>query len=110
VATSIQLQQQLNRAVSQVMQYRNPFERAKHAGELMERLQIIVNTELAKIRREAVAEALHWPNMSMAKVATELGVSKSTVAKLASPDLREAIASDVRARLQKGFNPPPPKR
>jgi hypothetical protein len=104
----VTLQQQLNQAVSGVHQRRDPLERARAAGELMESLQQMINNDLAKVRREAVAEAVQWPNMSLSKVASELNVSKSAIAKLATPDIRVAMAADLRTRLARGFNPPPP--
>jgi hypothetical protein len=106
----IPLQQQLNQAVSGIGQQRDPLERARRAGELIKQLQRFINGDLVKLRREAVAEALQWPNMSMAKVAIELEVSKSAIAKLATPDIREIIANDLRTRLKRGFNPPPPAK
>jgi hypothetical protein len=106
----IVLQQQLNQAISGVHQRRDPIERARSAGELMEALQRVINDDLAKVRREAVAEAVQWPNMSMAKVALELNLSKSAIAKLATPDIRDVMASDLRTRLARGFNPPSPAR
>jgi len=106
---SITLQRQLNEATSGIHQRRDPLERAKSAGELIEHLQRVINDDLAKIRREAIAEAVQWPNMSMAKVASELNLSKSTVAKLAAPDIRDSMANDLRERLARGFNPPPPR-
>lgn len=103
----VSLEMAVNDAIMGTHQISNPLERARRAGDLIEYLQRVVNSDLAPIRRRAVAEAIQWPNMSMAKVAVELGLSKSAVAKLAAPDIRNAVADDLRARLAKGFNPPP---
>ena len=86
-----------------VQQVRDPLERARSAGELMDRLRRVTNTELADIRQKAIAEAVQWPNMSMGKVATELSLSKSAVAKLANPKLRTLVANDLRERLTEGI-------
>jgi transcriptional regulator with PAS, ATPase and Fis domain len=77
----IRVQQTVNEAVSGIHQCRDPLTRARKAGELTEYLQRRID-ELAKTRRKAVAEAVQRPDMSMAKVASELDLSKSTVAKL----------------------------
>jgi len=47
--------------------------------------------------------------MWMANVATELKLSKSLFAKLAALDIREDVATELRARLAYGFNPPRPR-
>jgi DNA-binding MurR/RpiR family transcriptional regulator len=106
VPIPIALQQQLNQAISGIHQRSDPLDRARTAGELMEALQRTINDDLSKVRREAVAEAVQWPNMSMAKVALELNLSKSTIAKLATPDIRVMMANDLRTRLARGFDPP----
>jgi hypothetical protein len=103
----ITLQQQINQAVSGLGQHRDALARAKRSTELLDYLQDVIKNQLSKIRREAVAEAVQWPDMSMAKVADELGISKSAVAKLVTPDLRTTMADDLRSRLANGFNPPP---
>ncbi len=97
------LETQLNGAVLGVHQRSNPLQRARSAGELIDHLQRIID-QLAKMRRGAVAEAVLRPNMSMAKVAVELNLSKSTVAKLAAPDVRDVVASEMTARLDKGYS------
>jgi hypothetical protein len=43
---------------------------------------------LAATRRQAIAQAVEWPDSSMAKVASALGISKSAVAKLAPGAMR----------------------
>ncbi len=101
----ILLETQLNQSVSSVHQRRDPIARANAAGEVMERLQGTI-AQLADIRREAVAEAVLRPNMSMAKVAEQLNLSKSSIAKLASPVLRQTVATDMVARLNSGYTPP----
>lgn len=98
------LESQLNGAILGVHQHSNPFSRAKSAGEVIEHLQGVID-QLANIRREAVAEAVLRPNMSMAKVASELNLSKSTIAKLAAPGVRSVVASDMTERLDKGYSP-----
>jgi transcriptional regulator with XRE-family HTH domain len=58
----------------------------------------------AERRGNAVATAVVMPGMSMQKVADELGVSKSMVAKLAGPaTVRDEIAADMRRRLRSEF-------
>jgi uncharacterized protein YdbL (DUF1318 family) len=99
----IALEQRLNDAVFGIHQCRKPLTRARNAGELIEFLQHYIDG-LADTRRRAVAEAVQWPNMSMQKVADELNVSKSTIAKLASPGIRDDAARDIRARLE-GISP-----
>ncbi len=102
----VKLQQQLNAAISGVHQSGEPVKTAQLAGALITYLQGAIE-QLAQVRRQAVAEAVQWPGESMATVAAELNISKSAVAKLATPDMREIVASDLRARLARGFNPPP---
>ena len=92
-------------AVREVHQISSPLERARRAGELIEYLQCVVDDDLAQARQRAVAEAVQWPDMSMAKVAVALGLSKSAVAKMAGPDVRTAVAADLRARLTASFKP-----
>ena len=106
MAIPIQLEQQLNKAFSGIHQRRDPVNRAEDFGELIAYLQLKIE-DLAKGRREAVAEAVQWPGESMATVAAKLKLSKSAVAKLATPDIRDVIANDLRTRLARGFNPPP---
>jgi hypothetical protein len=53
-----------------------------------------------------VAEAVLRPNMSMARVAEQLNLSKSSIAKLASPILRQTVATDMVARLNSGYTSP----
>jgi radical SAM superfamily enzyme with C-terminal helix-hairpin-helix motif len=102
----IKLQQQLNDALSGVNQSGEPIHRAKRAGELKVYLQRVID-DLEQVRRRAIAEAINWPGESMATVAEKLNLSKSAIAKLATPDIREVISNDLRARLAKGYNPPP---
>lgn len=100
------LQQQLNAAISEVHHGGEPLRSAQRAGALITYLQGAIE-QLSQMRRRAVAEAVQWPNESMATVAAKLNLSKSAVAKLATPDIREIVAKDLRARLARGFNPPP---
>ena len=102
------LEAAVNDAVMSVHQVRNPLEQARQAGELIDYLQCVADSDLAQTRRLALAEAVQWPAMSMAKVANELGMSKSAVARLAAPHLRKAVAVDLRARLVEGHKPPGP--
>lgn len=107
MAIPVKLEQQVNEMISSIHQERDPLRRAQRASDLVAWLQSEVE-QLSRIRRDAIAEAVQWPNESMATVAKRLGLSKSAVAKLATPDIRDVIASDLRARLARGFNPPPP--
>jgi hypothetical protein len=108
MSAPIRVEQALNEAILGLHQQQsNPIERARNAGELIEYLRTKIDGDLATIRRNAVAEATQWPNMSMAKVAAELNLPKSTVARLASPDIRQMVAKDLRTRLANGFNLPP---
>jgi len=102
----VKLQQQLNAAISEAHQSGEPLRSAQRAGALITYLQGAIE-QLAQLRREAIAEAVQWPGESMATVAAKLNLSKSAVAKLATPDIREIVATDLRARLARGFNPPP---
>ena len=77
--------------------------------KVIDYLQCVVNRSLAPVRRPAVGEAVQWPGMWMANVATELKLSKSLFAKLAALDIREDVATELRARLAYGFNPPRPR-
>jgi len=104
--TEVKLRQQLNAAISGIQQTGEPVRRAQHAGDLITYLQGAIE-QLAQVRRNAIAEAVQWPNESMATVAAKLNLSKSAIAKLATPDIREVVANDLRARLTRGFNPPP---
>lgn len=102
----VKLQQQLNSAISGIHQSGEPVKTAQRASALMTYLQGAIE-QLAQVRRLAVAEAVQWPGESMATVAEKLNISKSAVAKLATSDIREIVANDLRARLARGFNPPP---
>jgi len=106
MAIPINLQKQLNAAIAGIHQCAEPLERARRGGELIEYLQQAIN-QVAENRRRAVAEAVQWPGESMATIAAKLGLSKSAVAKLATSDLRDDVANDLRTRLARGFNPPP---
>lgn len=108
MAIPMGLQKQVNGAISGLQQNRNPLQRSQLAGELMNYLKGVID-DLAEGQRESIAEAVNWPGESMATVATKLNLSKSAVAKLATPDIRDVIAKDLRARLAKGYNPPPPR-
>jgi predicted transcriptional regulator len=103
---STQLQKELNKTISGVHQIREPVDRARAAVELITHLQQVIR-DLSQGRREAIAEAVQWPGESMSTVAAKLEISKSAVAKLAPPVVRNAVADDLRTRLSRGFNPPP---
>ena len=100
------LEKQLNETILGIHQSGEPLKRAQRSGELITDLQRVINN-LAETRRKAIAEAVQWPGESLATVAAKLNLSKSAVAKLATPDLKDVIANDLRARLARGFNPPP---
>ncbi|MGD0983198.1 MAG: hypothetical protein ABSA65_05175 [Acidimicrobiales bacterium] len=97
---SVELEIAINRAMSSIDSRMDPISRAVAASRVAERL----NNGLAwaaERRSRAVATAVVMPGMSMQKVADELGVSKSMVAKLAGPaSVRDEIAADMRGRLQ----------
>jgi DNA-binding NtrC family response regulator len=98
-AETIKLDQALNAAIASVDSHRDPISRAIAASQVAERLQR-AQMAVSQARSDAVASAVMLPGMSMAKVADELGVSKSMVAKLAGPaGARERIAADMRDRL-----------
>ena len=103
--STITLQKALNQATSGLGQVTDPLKRAREAAEVLGALQRAV-VDVATIRRNAVAEALERPDMSLAKVAATLNVAKSTIAKLAPRYLREAIANNLRAPVAKGLNLP----
>jgi len=103
------VEKQLNAAISKIHQTRDAMRRAKEYGDLMAGLQGYINS-LADPRRRAITEAALLPGASLQKVADELGVSKSAVAKLVTPDLREVIGNDLRKRLSGGLQLPPQRR
>ncbi|HVA05283.1 MAG TPA: hypothetical protein VNG12_00935 [Acidimicrobiales bacterium] len=94
-AETITLDTALNGAIQSLWSRRDPITRAAAAAEVADRLNRALST-VAECRSSAVAEATVLPGMSMAKVAEELGIAKSTVAKLAGPaDFRQEIAADM---------------
>lgn len=98
-AETISLEKALNAALSSLDSRMDPINRAIAAGRVAEKLNN-AQAAIAQRRSQAVASAVMLPGMSMAKVADELGVSKSMVAKMAGPaDIRDQIAADMRARL-----------
>jgi len=103
------VERQLNAAISKIQQTRDVMQRAREYGELMAGLQGAINY-LAEPRRRAITEAALLPGASLQSVADELNLSKSAVAKLVTPDLRQVIGDDLRKRLARGFNPPPQRR
>ena len=109
MALPTNVERQLNAAISRIHQTRDVMRRAKDYGDLMAGLQSVINS-LADPRRRAITEAALLPGASLQSVAYELGLSKSAVAKLVTPDLRQVIGEDLRKRLARGFNPPPQRR
>jgi hypothetical protein len=103
------VERQLNAAISKIDQTREPVKRAKLLGDFIAALQAVINA-LADSRRRAIAEAVQWPGESLATVAESLGVSKSAIAKLVTPDIRETIGNDLRKRLAGGLQLPPQRR
>jgi len=103
------VERQLNAAISKIHQTRDAMRRAKDYGDLIAGLQSSINS-LADPRRRAITEVALLPGASLQSVADELGLSKSAVAKLVTPDLRQVIGEDLRKRLARGFNPPPQRR
>jgi len=98
-AETTELEVALNQAVMSVGSRSDPVSRAVASGELLELLGRYVDT-VSDVRRRAIASAVTLPGLSMAKVADELGMPKSTVAKLAGPaSIRQQIASDMRGHL-----------
>jgi predicted XRE-type DNA-binding protein len=68
--------------VEPVRQIADPMERAKQAGAMHTRLQI-VSKEVSRIRREAIEELLR-DGMSQTQIAAELGVTRGRVSQLAA--------------------------
>jgi ribosome-binding protein aMBF1 (putative translation factor) len=99
----IGLEMALNQAISSVDSRMNPIARAQAADRVAKRLNDALGA-VADRRRNAVATAVTMPGMSMQRVADELGVSKSMVAKLAGPaSMRENIAAGMRDHLESAF-------
>jgi hypothetical protein len=102
-AESIALEKAINDAILSIGSRIDPIDRAVAAGRVMEHLTNGVAWANER-RAQAVATAVVLPGMSMQKVADELGMPKSTVAKLAgSASFRNEIAEDMRGRLQASF-------
>jgi len=102
-AESVDLEKAIIQAMSSIDQRMDPISRAIAASRVAERLNKGLGWA-AERRGNAVATAVVMPGMSMQKVAAELGVSKSMVAKLAGPaTVRDEIAADMRRRLRSEF-------
>jgi len=102
-AESTDLERAIIQAMSSIDQRMDPISRAIAASRVAERLNKGLGWA-AERRGNAVATAVVMPGMSMQKVADELGVSKSMVAKLAGPaSVRDEIAADMRGRLRSAF-------
>ena len=102
-AETINLDTALNGAIQSLWSRRDPVTRAAAAAQVADRLNRAL-ASVAECRGRAVAEAILLPGMSMAKVAEELGIAKSTVAKLAGPaDVRDEIAAHMRSKLEAAF-------
>lgn len=99
----IELEIAINQAIGSIDSRMNPISRARAAERVATRLSGAL-TQVAERRRNAVSIAVTMPGMSMQKVADELDVSKSMVAKLAGPaSARNEIAAEMRDRLQTAF-------
>lgn len=85
----------VNRGISGLGMVRDPLLRAKIASDMIRVLENALKQVVEK-RQEAMAEVLLWPEMSMAKLATELGLSKSYVGKLAPLTVRQRVAEEMR--------------
>ena len=98
-AETTELEIALTQAVMSLGSRSDPLSRAVASGRLLELLGNYIET-VSDLRRRAVASAVTLPGMSMGKVADELGIPKSTVAKLAGPaSIRQQIASEMRGHL-----------
>jgi DNA-directed RNA polymerase specialized sigma24 family protein len=99
------LERALINAVISLDGRRDPITRAMAAGQVADRL----NQALAWVserRRHAVAQATTLPGMTLSRLGEEMGVPKSTVAKLAGPagprtqmvdEVREQMLRDIEA-------------
>jgi hypothetical protein len=96
----------MNNELSLIGAIQRPLLRAKRQGELLGYLQDVI-TQLAHARRRTIAEALEMPGASMGQVTSELGISRSAVVKLATPDLREQMAQGLIERINRGLQLPP---
>ena len=94
----LQMESSVNQAVMGLSQIRDPIQRATTANELLDLLERAVKS-VSDQRQKAVAETLLWKDMSTAKVAGLLGLSKSYVAKLAPAEFRERVARQMREEL-----------
>jgi len=85
----------VSQAVMGLSQVRDPLQRAAIGGDLIQILERALKS-VSEQRQKAIAEALLWPGMSMAKLAAELGLSKSYVGKLAPMEVRQRVAGEMK--------------
>jgi hypothetical protein len=85
----------VNQGVSGLGMVRDPLLRAKIAGNMIRVLEGALKSAVDQ-RQTAMAEVLLWPEMSMSKLASELGLSKSYVGKLAPMGVRQRVAEEMK--------------
>lgn len=90
-----QMEISVNQGISGLGMVRDPLSRAKIANDMIRILEGALK-QVGEQRQAAMAEVLLWPGMSMAKLATEIGLSKSYVGKLAPMEVRQRIAGEIR--------------
>jgi hypothetical protein len=103
------IEKTINEYILFVHQNRDPLARARLSDEATAKLRGAIE-QLNETKRKAIAEAVQWPGASLSSVAKEMNLSKSAIAKLAPPSLKEVIGRDLRERLAGGFNPPPTRK
>ncbi len=86
----------VNQGVLGLGMVRDPLLQAQIASDMIRFTESRLK-QLVEMRQKAIAEALLRPEMSMSKLAGELGISKSYVGKLAPMAVRQRVA-DVRER------------
>jgi len=96
--TSWQVQMEIgvNQGVLGLGMVSNPLLRAQIGGQMIRLLEDRLK-QIAEQRQEAIAEVLMWPDWSMEKLATELGISKSYVGKLAPMEVRQRVAEQMKS-------------
>lgn len=83
----------VNQGVSGLGMVSNPLLRAQIGGQMIRFLEDRLK-QIVEQRQTAIAEVLLRPGMSMSKLATELGISKSYVGKLAPMEVRQRVAEE----------------
>jgi hypothetical protein len=91
----------VNQAVSGLGMVSNPSLQAEIAGQMIRFLQGRLK-QIVEQRQAAIAKLLLQPGMSMAKLATELGLSKSYVGKLAPLEVRQRVADEMEGKRMEG--------